>query len=219
VCASICPDVLPLNLLTGLWRLLSAGIWCCVIKHIYCVKVKLSLCLTNYVLCYEGIWESGCIDPCILDFGTTWRWVDSLMPWLLYPQGKSPWYPLDRRLGASQNLSGQCGQEKNLSLLGLQHLGRPAHSQLLYRLCYVYWCTSSKVLTNISQFTWHHIPGNIYLHSNPCENFKARILTDCLNLVPGDSTPKVGRGIWFFSYQSHYNSYFSQCWNLIFKLS
>jgi len=25
--------------------------------------------------------------------------VVSFMPQLLYPQGKSPWYPLDRRLG------------------------------------------------------------------------------------------------------------------------
>jgi len=32
----------------------------------------------------------------------------SFMPRLLYPQGKSPWYPLDRRLGGPQNHSG-CG--------------------------------------------------------------------------------------------------------------
>jgi hypothetical protein len=28
------------------------------------------------------------------------------MPWLLYPQGKSPWYPLDRRLCGPQSHSG-----------------------------------------------------------------------------------------------------------------
>jgi hypothetical protein len=32
---------------------------------------------------------------------------------LLYPQGKSPWYPLDRRLGGPQGLSGHGGEEKN----------------------------------------------------------------------------------------------------------
>jgi hypothetical protein len=29
------------------------------------------------------------------------------------PQGKSPWYPLDRKLGGPQNRSGQRGVEKN----------------------------------------------------------------------------------------------------------
>jgi len=33
------------------------------------------------------------------------------MPWPLYPQGKSPWYPLDRRLGEPQSRSG-CGSEE-----------------------------------------------------------------------------------------------------------
>jgi hypothetical protein len=29
------------------------------------------------------------------------------------PQGKSPWYPLDRRLGGLQSRSGHGGEEKN----------------------------------------------------------------------------------------------------------
>jgi hypothetical protein len=29
------------------------------------------------------------------------------------PQGKSPWYPLDRRLGGPQNRFGRGGEEKN----------------------------------------------------------------------------------------------------------
>jgi hypothetical protein len=29
------------------------------------------------------------------------------------PQGKSPWYPLDRRLGGTQSRSGRDGEEKN----------------------------------------------------------------------------------------------------------
>jgi hypothetical protein len=35
------------------------------------------------------------------------------MPRPLYPQGKSPWYPLDRRLGRPQSRSGRGGEEKN----------------------------------------------------------------------------------------------------------
>jgi len=31
------------------------------------------------------------------------RWVVSFTPRPLYPQGKSPWYPLDRRLGDPQS--------------------------------------------------------------------------------------------------------------------
>jgi len=31
----------------------------------------------------------------------------------LYTQGKSPWYPLDRRLGGPQTQSGSGGEEKN----------------------------------------------------------------------------------------------------------
>jgi len=39
--------------------------------------------------------------------------VVSFTTWPLYPQGKSPWYPLDRRLGGPQNHSGHSGEEKN----------------------------------------------------------------------------------------------------------
>jgi len=35
------------------------------------------------------------------------------MPWSLYPQEKSPRYPLDSRLGGPQIQSGHGGEEKN----------------------------------------------------------------------------------------------------------
>jgi hypothetical protein len=39
-----------------------------------------------------------------------------------YLQGKSPWYPLDRRLGGPKSWSGCSGEEKNSQpLLGLEH--------------------------------------------------------------------------------------------------
>jgi hypothetical protein len=46
------------------------------------------------------------------DLGTRWRWVVSYIPRQLYPQGKSPWYPLDRGLGGPQSRSGHGGEEK-----------------------------------------------------------------------------------------------------------
>jgi hypothetical protein len=42
-----------------------------------------------------------------------WRWVVSFTPRPLYSQGKSPWYPLDRRLCGPQSRSGRGGEEEN----------------------------------------------------------------------------------------------------------
>jgi hypothetical protein len=64
-------------------------------------------------LCHEVILGSGGIAPRIIDLGTIWRWVASFTPQPLYPQGKSPWYPLDRRLGGSQRRSGRGVEEEN----------------------------------------------------------------------------------------------------------
>jgi hypothetical protein len=61
----------------------------------------------------KAYWGIGGIAPRILDPSTRWRWVVSFTPRLLYPQGKSPWYPLDRRLGGPQSRSGRGGKEKN----------------------------------------------------------------------------------------------------------
>jgi hypothetical protein len=54
----------------------------------------------------------------ILDLGSRWRRVVTFTPLPFYPQGKSPWYPLDGRLGGPQSRSGRCGEEKNLSPAG-----------------------------------------------------------------------------------------------------
>jgi hypothetical protein len=62
------------------------------------IKLKLSLCLTKHHA-MKTCWGSGGIVPGILDLGTRWRSVVSFTPRPLYSQEKSPWYPLDRRLG------------------------------------------------------------------------------------------------------------------------
>jgi hypothetical protein len=56
--------------------------------------------------------RSGGIDPRILNLGNRWRGVVSFTPWPLYPRGKRPRYPVDRRLGAPQNRAGRGGEEK-----------------------------------------------------------------------------------------------------------
>jgi len=41
------------------------------------------------------------------------EWRYSFMLQLLYPWGKGPWYPLDRRMGRPQSQYGRSGKEKN----------------------------------------------------------------------------------------------------------
>jgi hypothetical protein len=68
-------------------------------------NVKFSLCFSitkHHAL--KAYWASRGIAPRILDLGTRWRWVVSFTPPPLYPQGKSPWYPLDTRLGGPRTV-------------------------------------------------------------------------------------------------------------------
>jgi hypothetical protein len=62
-------------------------------------------------------WGSWGTAPSILDLGIRWRLIVSFTLQPLYPQGKSPWYPLGRRLGGPQSRSGGGGEEKNSQLL------------------------------------------------------------------------------------------------------
>jgi len=65
----------------------------------------------------KAYWGSGGIAPLILasvlDGG---EWSAS-RPWAPYTHGKSPWYPLERRMGGPESRSGQGGQEKNFQPL------------------------------------------------------------------------------------------------------
>jgi hypothetical protein len=72
----------------------------------------LSLYLTKHHA-MKAYWGSGDVAPLNLWLGTRWRRVVSFTPRPLYSQGKSPWYPLDRRLGGPQSRSGRGGEEKN----------------------------------------------------------------------------------------------------------
>jgi hypothetical protein len=53
--------------------------------------------------------------PRIPILGTRWRWVVSFTPRPFYPRGKSPSFPLDRKLGRPQSRRGRGGEEKKLS--------------------------------------------------------------------------------------------------------
>jgi hypothetical protein len=106
---------------TGIKRETIEYVCVCVCIHTVKVKVKLSLCF-KWAPRHESVLNSGCIAPRILDLDTKGRWVVSFTPRPLHPQGKSPWYPLDRRLGDPYGRSGHGGEEKNSQPLpGLEH--------------------------------------------------------------------------------------------------
>jgi hypothetical protein len=55
-----------------------------------------------------GLWR---YSSTILELGIRWRWVVSFTPWLLYTRGKSPRYPLVRRMCGPQSRSERYGQQ------------------------------------------------------------------------------------------------------------
>jgi hypothetical protein len=77
------------------------------------VKVKVFLCFfLNWAPRYEGAFSTSALDGGEWSASRSGRFT---------PQGKGPWYPLDRRLGGSQSRSGHGGEEKNSqSLPGIE---------------------------------------------------------------------------------------------------
>jgi hypothetical protein len=100
------------------------------------VKGKLSLYLTNYAVCHEDVWGSGCTDPHFLDLSTSWWWVVSFTPRPLYPRERA--HSTHCIGGWVDSRAGLDDTEKlkfpTLPGLELWPLCRTAHSQLLYRL-------------------------------------------------------------------------------------
>jgi hypothetical protein len=61
----------------------------------------------------KAYWRSGGIAPIILWPRHYMEVSGQLHAPAALPPGKSPWYPLDRRLGGPQSHSGSGGEEKN----------------------------------------------------------------------------------------------------------
>jgi len=62
---------------------------------------KSSLCITKYY----AMKAYGTVKVWLQVFLTIWRWMLSFILRPLYSRGRSPWYPLDRRLGGPQRRS------------------------------------------------------------------------------------------------------------------
>ena len=56
---------------------------------------------------------SGGAAPVILNLSTRWKWMVSFTPWPFDPEGKSPGYPMNRRLRGPQSPNGHSGEEIN----------------------------------------------------------------------------------------------------------
>jgi hypothetical protein len=85
------------------------------IAHFYWLKgkeVKFSLWFLTDHHTMKGYWGCRGVAPCILNLCTKWSWMVSFTPMLVYPQGKRPCYPLDRRLGGPQSQPRCSGEEK-----------------------------------------------------------------------------------------------------------
>jgi hypothetical protein len=77
------------------------------------------------------------------------------------PQGKSPWYPFDKRLSESQNRFGRGGEEKNSQpLQGLEppiiHPVAQRYTNELSRLVCV--CACARIFIAYYDSTYHHSP-------------------------------------------------------------
>jgi hypothetical protein len=97
------------------------------------------LCLTKHYIRKR----SGCIDPRLIDLGTSLKRVISFTPLPLCPRGKRQRYPFDRRRVGPR--AGTEGMQKckflTLQRLKFVPLGRPSRSQSLYRLRYFRSCS------------------------------------------------------------------------------
>jgi hypothetical protein len=70
--------------------------------------------VNNLASHHEDMWRCGDTAPHILALGSRWRWVVSFTPRSIYLQRKSLRYPMDMRLGGSQNQCRRCGEEKRI---------------------------------------------------------------------------------------------------------
>jgi hypothetical protein len=83
----------------------------------------------------KSYWGSGGIAPRILTAALAGNELSASRPGCFASSpGKSPWYPLDRRLGGPQSRSGRGGEEKNSQPLpGIEPPDHAARSLGLYR--------------------------------------------------------------------------------------
>jgi hypothetical protein len=91
-----------------------------------------------------------------LNLDTRWSWVVTFTPRPLYPRGNCPRYPLDRRLGGPQSLSGHYRRENiscpcrelNFDSSAVQRVACSLYSNLLS--CIIYFFTVVCILLHVN---------------------------------------------------------------------
>jgi len=98
------------------------------------------------------------------------------MPWPLYSHGKSPWHPLDRRLGGPQTQSRSSGEKKNSQpLLGLespiiQPVGQSYTTELPQLNNAIFLFNFSKYTTRVLSLTISGATSSVFFVSQDCRN-------------------------------------------------
>jgi hypothetical protein len=128
------------------------------------------------------VWGSGCIDLHFLDLVTSWEWVVSFTPRLLYRREKRPRYSLDRRLGDLNDVEKR--KIFSIPVLELRPPGRADHSQSLYRLRYpgfrkmllssiiIFACWATISFVGSEVFTETVIENSVFCDITPCSLLK-----------------------------------------------
>jgi hypothetical protein len=114
-------------------------------SFIICIlnKILLGRCERKFVPLLNYLSTTPCrhmgewrYSSTILDLGTRWRRVVSFTSRPLYPRGKRPQYPLDRKLVGPQSWSGCYGVKKSILPLSAIKPGRSDRSPSLHRQIY-----------------------------------------------------------------------------------
>jgi predicted DCC family thiol-disulfide oxidoreductase YuxK len=128
------------------WQIFTFSIWSTkstIVSQAFCFHYMLqaqhvkdtAVCVTAM----KAYRESTAIVTIILNLATRWGWMVNFMPWPLYLWGKTPWYPLNRRLGVPQSWRGCFGEEEKApSPAGNGNTDPPADMLVLYWLQAVY---------------------------------------------------------------------------------
>jgi hypothetical protein len=115
--------------------------------------INLFLCLIKH--CSMKAHGSRGVASHILNLGSRLRQVVSFMPWLPYPWGNGPWYPLNRRLIGSQTCFGMLRIEPHFlscpshSLVTMDYINMINYKFKIYNSCAIRSCaviSSIKVL-------------------------------------------------------------------------
>jgi hypothetical protein len=123
------------------------------------------------------------------------------MPRPLYPLGKSPRYPLDRRLGRFQNRSGQRGEEKKFCTYRDSNSDPSVFQPIVSR----YPVCAAHSTSYLSQKPSVYVLISLCLEINPYKTAGKIIFLDILNpyMINGNTKEldlNVGKGftIWLF---------------------